>query len=49
VDQAEEIRRWATSQELYKAAEAALTQQFYRACVGLAYLWMFSGDVGGPW
>lgn len=50
MDQVKEIRRWATSQELYKAAEAALTQQFYRACVGLAYygcfqaMWVALGD-----
>ncbi len=37
MDQAEEKRRWETSQELYQAADAAFRQQYYRACVGLAY------------
>ncbi len=37
MDQAEEKRRWETSQELYQAADAAFRQQHYRACVGLAY------------
>ncbi len=37
MDATEERRRWATSQELYRAADAAFRQQHYRACVGLAY------------
>jgi hypothetical protein len=31
MDRAEERRRWETSQELYRAAETALTAQHYRA------------------
>ena len=37
MDQAEELRRWETSRELYEAADAALRQQRYRASAGLAY------------
>ena len=50
MDQAEEARRWEASQELYQAADAALKQQLYRACVGLAYyacfqvMWVALGD-----
>ncbi len=50
MDQAEEDRRWETSQELYRAADATLKQQLYRACSGLAYyacfqaIWVALGD-----
>lgn len=50
MDQAEEARRWETSQELYQAADATLKQQMYRACAGLAYyacfqaMWVALGD-----
>jgi uncharacterized protein (UPF0332 family) len=37
MDQAEERRRWETSQELYRAADATLKQQLYSAYSGLAY------------
>jgi uncharacterized protein (UPF0332 family) len=50
MDLNEEMRRWETSQELYQAADVALRQQRYRACVGLAYyacfqaMWVALGD-----
>ncbi|MGE0820740.1 MAG: hypothetical protein AB7P18_01370 [Candidatus Binatia bacterium] len=56
MEQAEEIRRWETAQELYEAAKAALQQHQYRACVGLAYyacfqvMWVALGDPpAGAW
>jgi hypothetical protein len=50
MDETEEQRRWETTQELYRAADAAFQQQHYRACVGLAYyacvqaMWAALGD-----
>jgi hypothetical protein len=56
MDLDEEIRRWETSQELSQAADVALRQQRYRACVGLAYyacfqaMWVALGDPpAGEW
>ncbi len=50
MEQAEQIRRWETSEELYQAADVARRQQLYRASVGLAYyaafqaMWVALGD-----
>jgi hypothetical protein len=56
MDLDKERRRWDTSQELYQAADVALRQQCYRACVGLAYyacfqaMWVALGDPpSGAW